>query len=104
MRARYGTACRPRVDGVITGVDISDEELTAQALAADPDQPLAPDALPFRGDPSPGVDLLPDWYMPRPALGRSTPARRAVAVAVVAAALIINGLGFCITYGQLSAG
>jgi hypothetical protein len=89
---------------VLTSHGISDEELTAQALAADPDRPLGPDAVPFRGDEAPGVDLLPEWYMPRPALGRSTPARRAVALAVVAAALVINGLGFCITYGQLSAG
>ncbi len=89
---------------MITDHDISDEELTAQALAADPDEPLAQDAVPFQGEPAPGIDLLPEWYMPRPALGRSTPARRAVAVAVIAAALLINGLGFCITYGHLSAG
>ena len=89
---------------MITDHGISDDELTALALAADPDEPLAPDAVPFRGDPTPGIDLLPEWYMPRPALGRSTPARRAIAVAVVTAALLINGLGFCITYGHLSAG
>ena len=66
--------------------------------------PLAPDAVPFRATPTPGVDLLPDWYMPRPARGRATPARRVVAIALVASALIINGLGFCITYGHLTAG
>jgi hypothetical protein len=89
---------------VITDLVISDDELTSQALAADPEQPLPHDAVPFQGEPTPGIQLLPDWYMPRPALGRSTPARRAVAVAVIAAALLINGLGFCITYGHLSAG
>jgi hypothetical protein len=89
---------------VITDHGISDDELTAQALAADPDQPLGPDAVPFRGDTPAGIDLLPEWYMPRPAPGRATPARRAVALAVVAAALVINGLGYCITYGSLSAG
>jgi hypothetical protein len=89
---------------VITERGISDDELTAQALAADPDAPLDADAVPFRGDDAAGAELLPDWYMPRPAPGRATPARRAVALAVVAAALVINGLGFCITYGQLSAG
>src|SRR5204863_1407641 len=82
---RYGTRRRRRVGVVITDDRISDAELTAQALAADPDQPLPRDAVPFQGDPTPGIDLLPEWYMPRPALGRSTPARRAVAVAVIAA-------------------
>lgn len=42
--------------------------------------------------------------MPAPVPGRSTRGRRAVAIALVAAALVINGLGFCITYGTLSAG
>jgi hypothetical protein len=89
---------------VITDHGITDDELTAQALAADPDRPLPVDAVPFQGEAAPGLDLLPEWYMPRPALGTSTPTRRAVAVAVVAAALVVNGLGFCITYGQLTAG
>jgi hypothetical protein len=83
---------------------LTDDELTAQALAADPDQPLDPWAVPFRSEPAPGADLLPEWYMPRVLVGRSTPGRRAVAIAVVAAALLINVFGFCITYGQLSAG
>ena len=42
--------------------------------------------------------------MPAVAPDRSTPARRAVALAVVVAAVVINGLGLCITYGTLSAG
>lgn len=89
----------------VTGLaDLSDAELTAQALAADPDQPLAPDARPFAGEATLGVDLLPEWYMPRPVPGRSTPGRRAVALVVVATALVVNGLGFCVTYGALSAG
>jgi hypothetical protein len=83
---------------------LTDEELTREALAADPDQPLPADAVPFRDESSPGADLLPEWYMPRPAHGRVTPARRAVGLAVVAAALVINGLGFCLTYGHLTAG
>lgn len=83
---------------------LSDEELTRQALAASPDQPLPADAVPFRDEAAPGPELLPEWYMPRPAGGRATPARRAVAVALVAAALVINGLGFCLTYGPLTAG
>jgi hypothetical protein len=89
---------------VLTVTGLSDEELTLQALAADPDQPLPPDAVPFRDEPKLGLDLLPEWYMPRPALGRVTPTRRAVGVALVVAALVINGLGFCLTYGHLTAG
>lgn len=83
---------------------LTEDELTAQALAADPDQPLSPLAVPFRSEPTKGADLLPEWYMPAVVPGRSTPGRRAVALAVVVAAVVINGLGFCITYGTLSAG
>ena len=83
---------------------LTEDELTAQALAADPDQPLSPSAVPFRSEPTKGADLLPEWYMPAVVPGRSTPGRRAVALAVVVAAVVINGLGFCITYGTLSAG
>lgn len=83
---------------------LTEEDLTAQALAADPDPLLGPDARPFRDDTVPPPELLPAWYMPAVVPGRSTPARRAVALAVVAAAVVINALGFCITYGTLSAG
>jgi|CXWK01.1.fsa_nt_gi hypothetical protein len=83
---------------------LTEDELTAQALAADPDGALSPLAVPFRTEPTKGADLLPDWYMPAVVPGRSTPARRAVALAVVVAAVVINGLGLCITYGTLSAG
>jgi hypothetical protein len=89
---------------VRTVTGLTDEELTLQALAADPDLPLAADAVPFRDEDKVGLDLLPEWYMPRPALGRATSARRVVAVALVAAALVVNALGFCLTYGHLTAG
>jgi hypothetical protein len=89
---------------VLLPTGLTEDELTAQALAADPDQPLDPHARPFRNEPTPGAELLPSWYMPAVVPGRSTPGRRAVAIAVVAAAVIINALGFCITYGTLSAG
>jgi len=83
---------------------LTEDELTAQALAADPDQPLGPLAVPFRSEPTKGADLLPEWYMPAVVPGRSTTGRKAVALAVVVAAVTINALGFCITYGTLSAG
>ena len=83
---------------------LTEDELTAQALAADPEAPLSPLAVPFRGEPTKGADLLPAWYMPAVVPRRATPGRRAVALAVVVAAVVINGLGLCITYGTLSAG
>jgi hypothetical protein len=80
---------------------ISDEELTALALAADRDAPLAPDALPWRASVS-QLALLPDWYMPRPSAtgrGRGT---RIVIFTVVAGFLVIGAFGMCITSGFLS--
>ena len=84
---------------------LSDEELTAQALAADPDQPIDPEAIPlsaFRGE---FGDLLPNWYMPAPSAAALTPGSRrrhaAVASVVIFSLLFINALGLCITYGRL---
>ncbi len=82
---------------------ISDAELEAEALAADPDQAVAPDALPFVPE---GAEdgLLPSWYMPAPTSHRRSRRRTAVAAVIVGAALVTNALGFCITYGHLTAG
>jgi hypothetical protein len=82
---------------------LTDEALTAQGLAADPDLPLAPDARPFTPDGAP-AGLLPEWYMPAPTSRRRSRGRTAVVAVVVGAALLINALGLCFTYGQLSAG
>ncbi|MGA2838447.1 MAG: hypothetical protein ABSF84_17830 [Acidimicrobiales bacterium] len=80
----------------------SDEELTALALAADPDQPIAEGAVPI------GIHLaqvgagLPLWYMP-PAVRRGGSRWKApVVIAVVAAFLLIDLAGLCNTYGILS--
>ena len=79
-------------------IEISDAELTALALAADPDQPIADDALPFVASDGLGTGLLPEWYMPAPSLRRSTP--RTIVLASVAIALfVINVGGVCVTYG-----
>ena len=76
---------------------ISDEELTALALAADPDPVLPDDAVPFASGDEP-AGLLPEWYMPAPSLRRSRP--RTVILAGVAIALfVINVGGVCVTYG-----
>ncbi len=80
--------------------EISDEELTALALAADPDTPLAADAQPWQVA---RTSTLPDSYLPA-ASRRSrpqTPIRTATVVVVIAAFLAITVLGFCATYGQL---
>ena len=82
---------------------LTEDELTAQALAADPDEPLDEDARPFRMDDAPD-SVLPSWYMPPVVAGRSTPARRAIALSIVGAAFLVNALGFCLTYGHLTAG
>lgn len=79
-------------------LEISDAELTALALAADPDAPIDDDAVPF-GDRDPATfPLLPDWYMPAPSLGRSR--WRAYVLLGIAGALVLGTIGgFCVTYG-----
>ena len=43
---------------------LTDAELTALALAADPDRPLDPDAVPLALYPDQPSGGLPSWYMP----------------------------------------
>lgn len=82
--------------------ELTDEELTALALAADADAPIAEGAVPI------GIHLaqlgsaLPLWYMP-PAV-RQGGRRRWKApfvIAVVSAFLLIDLMGLCNTYGIL---
>jgi len=80
---------------------LSDEELTTLALAADPDAPLDPDAVPWRAGMW-QVGLLPDWYMPRPIAAGRGRGTRIVIYAVVAGFLVIGAFGLCITSGFLS--
>lgn len=87
--------------GSVLDVDISEEQLTELALAADPDAPLAADAVPI------DVHLLqfgsiPLWYMPPVARSGSGRWRRPIVLAVVGAFLLIDALGLCNTYGVLS--
>jgi hypothetical protein len=78
-----------------------DEQLTALALAADPDQPIDANARPFVvGDDS---GPLPSWYMPAPTMRAQEPWQVAVVLFVVGTLLLISGLGLCITYGYLVA-
>jgi hypothetical protein len=81
----------------------TDDELTALALAADPDAPLAADAIALPLYPDEPFGALPAWYMP-PAMARVTGGWRRVAVfAIIAGFLVIDAFGLCITYGQLVA-
>lgn len=83
--------------------DFTDEELTVLALSADPDQELDPDAVPLAMYSSQSCASLPMWYMP-PVMSRGTQRwRTPVVLAIVAALLLINAFGLCITYGLLVA-
>lgn len=81
---------------------MTDEELTALALAADPDPPLAEDAVsiwelaPERPD-----AVLPDWYMPAASGGVRPGWRRRVALVLISTFLLINAAGLCSTYGHV---
>ena len=86
---------------------MTDEELTALALAADPDAPVADDApalWELVGDGEPGP--LPSWYMPAPMraprlAGWRRAVVRACVVSVIASFVTISSCGLCNTYGQL---
>lgn len=76
----------------------TDDELAVLALAADPDAPIPDDAVPF-GRNDQDLSLLPEWYMPAPASTRRTRSRVLAVSIVVASLLVVNGAGFCVTYG-----
>lgn len=78
---------------------VDEDELTALALAADPDLPIADDAVPisFADDEADG--LLPAWYMPAPMSAGRGSSRRWLLGAMVLVLVVINGAGLCVTYG-----
>lgn len=81
-------------------LSITDDELAALALAADPDQPLPADAVPLDVYLATEAGPLPDWYM-APIMARHSGRRRqAVILAVIGAFLLIEAFGLCSTYGQ----
>jgi hypothetical protein len=80
---------------------VSDTELTELALAADPDQPIDADAVPWGPGHTTSAGLLPDWYMPSPMNRDHKLWHVAVVVVIISAFLLINALGLCITYGHL---
>ncbi len=101
MRA---TEMRAADEGPLTPVPLTDEELTALAMAADPDQPLPADAVPFdlylSEFPSPSPGPLPAWYMPA-ARARNHPWWRPVVLVLIFAFLLVDAYGLCATYGSL---
>jgi hypothetical protein len=78
---------------------IADDELTALALAADPDLPVDPDALPISLSTAATSGLLPEWYMPAPISTGCGRARRVLLGALVLILVVINAAGLCVTYG-----
>jgi hypothetical protein len=103
-------AVRPSEDEELAGEELSDDELSALALAADPDMKLADDAVSvwevLGSGMTGGRGVLPEWYMPAPMSGARPQRRRwhrPVAMLIIASFLVIDGLGLCITYGQLVA-
>jgi hypothetical protein len=86
----------------ISDFAISEEDLAELALGADPDTPLAEDALPLDVYMSQFSGALPLWYMPPVVRSGGGRWRRPVILAVVGAFLLIDALGLCNTYGVLT--
>jgi hypothetical protein len=81
---------------------LTDEELTALALAADPNAPLSADAVPLSVHLAQFAGALPQWYMP-PAMARNGSRWRLPVIGtIIAAFLIIDGLGLCNTFGLIN--
>jgi hypothetical protein len=80
---------------------ITDEALTAEALAADPDGALSDDAVPFWQLTGGPLELLPSWYMPAMGgrMSRLKRWQRWTLAALVVAFVGINAYGLCSTYG-----
>lgn len=76
---------------------VTDDELAAEAMGADPDPVVPDDAVPFTVARLDG--LLPGWYMPAPGPIRRTRTRAVVVATLVLALLVVNGVGLCVTSG-----
>ena len=86
---------------------LSDHELCALALAADPEVEVDSDAISLWDLAAPDeTPSLPQWYMPAPVGGARQVRdwRRKVIPVVIAAFVIINAYGLCSTYGQVTFG
>jgi hypothetical protein len=90
------------LDDSISDDPISDDELTALALAADPTAILDPNAHPWTGYEDSGPAAMPTWYMPRPTAVAARPLTRALVIALVLGFLTLEALGLCVTSGFVS--
>jgi hypothetical protein len=85
---------------------LTDEELTSLALAANPDAPLSDDAIPLSVHLAQVVGFagaaLPQWYMAPPTAQSGRRWRLPVVLTIVSAFLLIEALGLCNTFGQLT--
>jgi hypothetical protein len=88
--------------GLVSAGSITDEELTELALAADPDAPISPDAVPIGMYVSQFADALPLWYMPPVVRSGARRWKRPVVLVVVIGFVLIDAMGLCNTYGILS--
>jgi hypothetical protein len=90
---------------IVKPIEITDDELSAEALSADPDAAVAADAVSIWDLVGPASQPLPEWYMPAPMGGSLWGWRRHVArfniALIIASFLAINAYGLCNTYGQL---
>jgi hypothetical protein len=81
---------------------LTDAELTALALAADPDAPIPDEAVPIGFHLAQVGTALPLWYMPPVMRQGGRRWKAPVVIAVVSAFLLIDLMGLCNTYGILS--
>ncbi len=91
------------LDGDVEELTFTDDELAELAMAADPDAPLAEDAVPFASLGS-SAELLPSWYMPSPSASLRGSARRRAAwvvLLIVVSLVVVNAVGLCVTSGHL---
>jgi hypothetical protein len=86
-------------DAWVSGL-ISDDELAALALAADPDEPLADDAVPLDVYLGQSAGPLPEWYMAPVSARRIRRGPQMVILVLIGAFLLIEAFGLCSTYGQ----
>jgi hypothetical protein len=86
---------------VLAWEPVSDDELAALALAADPKALPGDDAVPLDDYLERQPGLLPLWYMPRPMARSGSRWRVAVVLGIVAAFLAIEAAGLCSTFGQI---
>jgi hypothetical protein len=87
-------------------VELSDEELSAVALAADPAPTLEDDAVSLWDLIGYDADRrLPAWYMPAPMGGhRVVGWRRRLILLIIVAFVVIDAYGLCNTYGLVKFG